>query len=254
MLDVHPPHHPTNTWRDFFIHIATIVVGLLIAIGLEQTVERIHQHYELRETREALARETEANRKDIAKDVRQWRWEMAELENNLIVLRYIKQHPGTPQSALPGILEWSESPQRFETAVWAAAEQNGITRRMSPEEANHYREIYVGLKVFGQQGLDDWNAFNDAGRYRSFDPDPTHMTPEDIDRTLQALQVNMEKHIQVGDSLAMMHLRLPELGSSLTFTEIAAFQPDLLDKVPPGLEAASKLTQARLKAANAGKP
>jgi hypothetical protein len=54
VLEVHPPHHAASSWRDFFIHIATIVIGLLIAIGLEQTVERIHQHYELRETREIL--------------------------------------------------------------------------------------------------------------------------------------------------------------------------------------------------------
>ena len=39
MLDVHPAHHAASTWRDFFIHIITIVIGLLIAIGLEQTVE-----------------------------------------------------------------------------------------------------------------------------------------------------------------------------------------------------------------------
>ena len=42
MLDVHPPHNPTHTWRDFFIHIATIVIGLLIAIGLEQSVEAFY--------------------------------------------------------------------------------------------------------------------------------------------------------------------------------------------------------------------
>jgi hypothetical protein len=41
MLDVHPPHHAASTWRDFFIRIITIVIGLLIAIGLEQTVEAI---------------------------------------------------------------------------------------------------------------------------------------------------------------------------------------------------------------------
>ncbi len=34
MLDVHPPHAPTHTWKDFFIHIATIVIGLIIAVGL----------------------------------------------------------------------------------------------------------------------------------------------------------------------------------------------------------------------------
>ena len=45
MLDVHPPHNTPNTWRDFFIHIATIVVGLCIAVGLEQTVEAIHHRH-----------------------------------------------------------------------------------------------------------------------------------------------------------------------------------------------------------------
>lgn len=56
MLDVHPPHTPTHSWRDFFIHIATIVIGLLIAIGLEQTVEYFHELHQLRELRQgALA-------------------------------------------------------------------------------------------------------------------------------------------------------------------------------------------------------
>lgn len=31
MLDVHPAHHAANTWRAFFVHIATIVLGLLVA-------------------------------------------------------------------------------------------------------------------------------------------------------------------------------------------------------------------------------
>src|SRR5579859_4269172 len=61
MLDVHPAHHAASTWKEFFIHIATIVLGLIIAVGLEQLVERIHQRYELSETREALKRELEAN-------------------------------------------------------------------------------------------------------------------------------------------------------------------------------------------------
>ena len=42
MLDVHAPHQSTHTWTDFFIHVGTIAVGLLLAIGLEQTVELFH--------------------------------------------------------------------------------------------------------------------------------------------------------------------------------------------------------------------
>ena len=61
MLDVHPPHHTVNTWRDFFIHIATIVIGLLIAVGLEQTVEAIHHRNLAGEAHENIQREIEDN-------------------------------------------------------------------------------------------------------------------------------------------------------------------------------------------------
>ena len=46
MLDVHPPHEAAHTWKDFVIHIATIVLGLIIAVGLEQTVEFFHRQHE----------------------------------------------------------------------------------------------------------------------------------------------------------------------------------------------------------------
>lgn len=45
MLDFHPPHESVHTLKSFLIHIATIVIGLLIAIGLEQTVERFHHRH-----------------------------------------------------------------------------------------------------------------------------------------------------------------------------------------------------------------
>jgi hypothetical protein len=66
MIDVHSPEHTPHSWRDFFIHIATIVVGLLIAIGLEQTVEHVHRAHEARELRKSLAEETDQIIKDSA--------------------------------------------------------------------------------------------------------------------------------------------------------------------------------------------
>jgi hypothetical protein len=55
MLDVHPAHHAAQTWRDFFIHIATIVLGLIIAVSLEQTVEAIHHHHQRAELTDRCA-------------------------------------------------------------------------------------------------------------------------------------------------------------------------------------------------------
>ena len=66
MLDVHPPHEAAHTWKDFFIHIATIVVGLLIAVGLEQTVEAIHHHHQRVELEEQLQQEAQINTRRIS--------------------------------------------------------------------------------------------------------------------------------------------------------------------------------------------
>src|ERR1700728_660782 len=78
MLDVHPAHHAASTWRDFFIHIATIVLGLIIAVGLEQTVEYIHHRHQAREARKNIQDEIRANldilqdnQKDLARSRKQ---------------------------------------------------------------------------------------------------------------------------------------------------------------------------------------
>jgi hypothetical protein len=68
MLDVHPAYHAATTWRDFFIHIATIVLGLLIAVGLEQTVELVHRRHEAQEARENIRDEIQMNIAILQKD------------------------------------------------------------------------------------------------------------------------------------------------------------------------------------------
>ncbi len=91
MLDVHPAPHAASTWRDFFIHIATIVLGLLIAIGLEQTVEQIHHRRQAREMVDALHDESIENRRviqydlvSVAEDRRILRLNMAALDRTRV--------------------------------------------------------------------------------------------------------------------------------------------------------------------------
>ena len=73
MLDVHPAHHAASTWRDFFIHIAAISIGLLIAIGLGQTVEYLHHRHQVADLREALRIEREQNHSRLADQTTEFR-------------------------------------------------------------------------------------------------------------------------------------------------------------------------------------
>jgi hypothetical protein len=75
MLDVHSARHAANSWKEFFIHIATIVLGLLIAVGLEQTVEYFHHRQELAEVREELRGEREGNKNSFVRETSNWRWD-----------------------------------------------------------------------------------------------------------------------------------------------------------------------------------
>jgi hypothetical protein len=62
MLDIHDAHHAASSWKDFFIHITTIVLGLLIAIGLEQTVVFLHDRHHAQKLEESLRQESLVNR------------------------------------------------------------------------------------------------------------------------------------------------------------------------------------------------
>ena len=67
MLEPHAPHQAVHTWKDVFIHIGIIAVGLLIAIGLEQTVVYLHDRHHAQKLEGSLRQESLTNR-DVVKN------------------------------------------------------------------------------------------------------------------------------------------------------------------------------------------
>ncbi len=181
MLDVHPAHHAATTWRDFFIHIATIVIGLLIAVGLEQTVEHFHHRHQISEARELLRNEREDNRQALIRATKSFRVVSAELQNNLQVLTYLQQHPGTPDEKLPGALVWIWGSPCSESAAWEAAQSSGVTSLMPREEVSETAKLYAQLHRIGDSGRETWLAITDAERYSLIDSRLSDLTPAQIE-------------------------------------------------------------------------
>jgi hypothetical protein len=252
MIDVHEPHHTIHSWRDFFVHIATIVVGLIIAVGLEQAVEHIHEHHELSETRAALVHEQLANEKLWAADEDDWRRTFAELKNNLVVLEYIKQHPGTSQNALPGDLSWNQYPFTWKHAVWDAARQKGVVQRMSLNEANGYVDYYAIMSGMSEQQSQAWAAINEAHSFDMLDPDPSHLSAQQVDQVIQLTLSALEKHVIFGDSFGRFAHEYPDRPHTLTWAVIEKLRPTPAELDPKGMAVAHRTTEARLDAANGG--
>jgi hypothetical protein len=145
MLDVHAPHESAHTWTDFFIHIATIVVGLLIAIGLEQTVELIHHRHQLAEARQQLAAERGLNREVLEKNLRSVASMQAQLDRDVSILN---QHLASPRTPISAPLDYSWMLYRTPDGAWQAVRASGSLALMSPAElrANTYRyEVFDAL-------------------------------------------------------------------------------------------------------------
>jgi hypothetical protein len=136
MLDIHPPHAPTHTWRDFLIHIATIVIGLLIAIGLEQTVESLHHRHQRHELEVALQRDGGDNKGYIEHDI-------AICDHTI---SWALQEAAAIEQARTGgplTLHRLQDAQLYSpnAGVWQAAKLNGVAALLPAGEQNWFEEV-----------------------------------------------------------------------------------------------------------------
>ena len=182
MLDVHPPHESVHTWKDFFIHIATIVIGLIIAVGLEQTVELIHHHHQLQRAREELREEVNANRRGAATQLDCVHQVQAELRADMALLL---AHRATNQP-LPAKLNFDWSFRRSRSAAWNTNKLSGALDLMPhPELARYDYTFSVGQ--FVMDSAEKWETeLEIAKAIATRSPDGT-LTPQDTTELITAI-------------------------------------------------------------------
>ena len=196
MLDVHAPHEVLHTWKGFFIHIATIVVGLFIAVALEQSVEAINRHSEVAALREDLHQEShqilaDANKSEAA-HLYEIRWLTTRIAQTQLAIR--ERHPIGPRGTndMPSYA----SP---DIPIWRSAKAGGRTALLTKGEVNAYAEIeYV------QARLEEMEVVKNTARYavKSFnrefsplpngDPDLSNASLEDLHTYLGLLTTAYE--------------------------------------------------------------
>jgi hypothetical protein len=206
MLDVHAPHESIHTWKDFFIHISTIVVGLLIAIGLEQTVEYFHHRHEVREARDALAAEHEENVRRFHVNVHAHLLRLADHNSDQRVLRYLLAHAGTPQEKLPGVMTFGaitlEEPVQ---AAWSIVEHSEVASLLPPAElrdlATEYKELDRESQFF-HESLQPY--LTDCTGYLTHTADITATAVPEQQQTLSCVVTMQSRESVFGDQLSVI--------------------------------------------------
>ncbi|HSY36278.1 MAG TPA: hypothetical protein VK814_11050 [Acidobacteriaceae bacterium] len=206
MLDVHPPHQAAHTWTDFFIHIATIVLGLLIAIGLEQTVELVHHRREIREARAALAAEHQENIRRYHENVRDHLLRIANQSSDQDVLRYLLAHPGTSQENLPGVMNYGSITigEPVESA-WVTVEHSDVASLLPSAELENLANEYKQLDRESQYFHDSLQPYlTDCADYLTHTADITATNAPEQQQTLNCIVLMQGRESVFGDQLSVI--------------------------------------------------
>jgi len=138
-MEVHVPEEPVMTWRQFFIHMGIVVLGLMIALSLEQSAEWLHRQHQRHEVREGMQRDLEiiATNAEGAQ-----RYYEAMVVRDARVIRQTQDaflhHTAIPAlPEVPGVADWDQP----NDPSYQAAKASGRLALLSEDEIRVFSEV-----------------------------------------------------------------------------------------------------------------
>jgi hypothetical protein len=184
-LDVHPPHGPIRSWKDFTLHLLTITIGLLIALTLQAAVESLHHRHLVKEARANLRREIVENQRLYTQNLRSLQAKMVELQQDIDQLRELRAGK-TPEHF---DVQWSFDWNGFVDSAWMSARDIGAVGYMQPEVVEEYSGLYRQQAFVNEAGvsilLDEAKAAAPSQLAKNR-KDPKELSPGDIQAMLLA--------------------------------------------------------------------
>ena len=144
-MDIHPPYGPIHSFKDFFLHLLTVILGILIALFLEGLIEWGHHRSLAEEARSNLTVEIRENRQLLtgglaaAPDAEQRL--KAPIET---IEAYRKNHRDDRTSKL----DWSFGLFPLSATAWSTAASTGALGYMDYSEVKAYTRAYVLQEEF----------------------------------------------------------------------------------------------------------
>lgn len=144
MLDVHAPHSRIEGFKDFCLHLLTITIGLLIALGLEGCVEWQYHRHLVNEANAGLRSEIAQNIKTLDSMRQPIADQEKQLDDDLATVNKMQLNPGAQGLSLGfGFVMHS-----FNDTAWKTAQTTGAFAYMPYADASRYSDIYGAQEQF----------------------------------------------------------------------------------------------------------
>ena len=142
-MEVHPPHGSIHSVKEFMVHLLAITVGLLIALGLEASVEWVHHRHLAQEARENISREFHDNQQAVARELNSLPKEKEQLER---ILRVVSDMEYGRATKPVGDLTWTNT--HLGEDAWNTSSSTGAISYLKYDEVKQYSKLYAGQRLF----------------------------------------------------------------------------------------------------------
>jgi hypothetical protein len=148
-MDVHPPHQPLHTWKDFWIHLGTITAGLLIAVALEQGVEKLHHLHQRHQLEEDLRAEAAKNILILDRNYRNLDTYMAWASTLRDTVNAMHASGGKTKLPYPPKPDIGQTTMTMpSSSAWTTAQASALVDLLPRDEAKMYDRVYYELKLY----------------------------------------------------------------------------------------------------------
>lgn len=199
-MEIHPPHAPAHSIKDFLIQLLTITAGVLIALSIEGLTEWNHHRLLVREAKETITREIADNKSALERHFKDWDKSVDGIETSLKLANDLL---ATKKSDIHEI-ELGFHVSSLSDASWRTAERTGALAHMNYSDVQDYAKLYGHQELYASQQRRVMDLTVSALGLLAGD-DPHKAPPEDIARfrlALMGLRGELLADKQLGDSLA----------------------------------------------------
>jgi len=186
-MDVHAPHQPVHTWRDFAIHLTIVTIGLFIALSLEGMIEYVHHRHLVHEARTNIRQEIADNHKALQEDFRLVQKAQDAQNNNLTTIRGLIADPkGTKRVSLDYTISFDQPDE----SAWLSARDTGALAFMPYSEVKNYSALYATQTIVNREAIDILHNVEVAYVPMIAQSDPIKMPPADQQQMLHNTATN----------------------------------------------------------------
>ncbi len=208
-MDIHAPHEPVHSWRDFVTHLTIVTIGLFIALMLEAGVEAMHHRHLVREARANIRTELAADHNAAQHDVQLLQQAIDLQKKNIANIHSLSTDGKNFHGTVSNTLNFDS----FDDAAWRTARDTGALGFMPYAEIQRYSDIYMLADIVNQQAVvTGQHDFLAAAPFMT-GVDPDKLDPADYKKMLldnAAVEIELvalQQYVQQYDDLCVAELK-----------------------------------------------